>query len=118
MSLYITESDWVTIPSWQTANVSLLTGTGLLRLRWDENLIYYGYAASRSTGFRSRIAAYRRGDGPEEYAAHKIFKHQSILELQIVQLDAPRMEIRNLCHDLIKRDRPSWNKPKRYPGRY
>lgn len=109
--------DWVKILQWQTAGLVGFNRPGLFRFLWNGELMFMGYATSSKPGLYGRIRAHQRGGTRGQVAGQKIYEHRALLELQVAYLDLSEREIRDLCHALIDRDRPTWNVPHRYRGR-
>lgn len=113
----VSDIEWTTIPTWQTAKLVGFKRAGLIRFLLDGEVVFLSYAASPATGLGARIGAYRRNGAEGRVAERMINRHKDELTLQFCFLDLPRDEIRALCDKLVQRDKPAWNTPKRYLGR-
>lgn len=118
MQITIPDLAWKTLSGWQTHSLALIKGAGLIRFIWGGSVIFISYAASESPGLGARISAYRRGDDPNHYAAQQISRLKDQLELQIAWLDLPPREIRDVCHELIRKEKPALNQKNPKRGRY
>ena len=117
MNWIVSESDWVTISGWQTASFVGFNHAGLFRFCLHGSVVFVGYAAKSKPGLGARINAYLRGDDPDHHAAQQISRLKDELELQIVTLDHPGREIREKCHALRDKVRPTLNRKHPFRGR-
>jgi hypothetical protein len=116
MRYTLPELNWTPITCWQTVNLIGFNAPGLLRFRLNGETVFLVYAGSPNPGVVGRIMTYRRGGTPSQEVGQLILENRDLLELEVVLLDLPRKEIRDLYNSLLRQSWPVWNKKTRYHG--